>query len=122
MIEAIIAMGCNGEVGFEDGLPWPNNPEDMKWFKEITMGKVCVVGHNTAKTLPYLRGRTVIKLCDWETPEDLIELFQDLIIIGGPKTYKLWESYIDRYYISRIRGNYPADTYFKEWAPWLKNT
>lgn len=122
MIEAIIAMGCNGEVGLEDGLPWPHNSADMKWFKEITMGKVCVVGHNTAKTLPYLQGRSVIKLCDWETPEDLIELFPDLIIIGGPKTYKLWEPYIDRYYISRIRGNYPADSYLKEWAPWLKTT
>lgn len=121
MIEAIIAIGDNGEVGLNSQLPWPHNSEDLKWFKEITMGKVGIVGKNTADTLPNLPGRTLIVPDRDETPEDLIAVYPDLIVIGGPKTYKQWEPYIDRYYIARIRGDFTADTHLKEWAPWLNS-
>lgn len=120
MIEAIIAIGDNGEVGCLGQLPWPHNSEDLKWFKEMTMGKVCIVGKNTADTLPNLPGRTLIVPDRDETPQDLIALYPNLIVIGGPKTYKQWEPYIDRYYIARIRGDFTADTHLKEWRPWAK--
>lgn len=120
MIEAIIALDDKGNVGKGDGLPWPRNSEDMKWFKSITMGKVCVVGHNTAVTLPLLPGRVVVTMDRDLTPEILIDRYKSLIVIGGPKTYKQWQPFIDRYYIARIRGTYPADTELKEWAPWIQ--
>ena len=122
MIEAIIAIGDNGEVGLNSRLPWPHNSEDLKWFKEITMGKVCIVGKNTADTLPNLPGRTLIIPDRDETPQDLIALYSDLIVIGGPKTYKQWEPYIDRYYIARIRGDFTADAHLKGWAPWIEGS
>lgn len=122
MIEAIIAIGDNGEVGLHSSLPWPHNPADMQWFRNITMGKVCVVGHNTFQTLPNLNGRSVIVMDRDETPADLVAIYPDLVVIGGPATYKAWEPYIDRYYIARIRGDFEADAHMKGWAPWIKNS
>ena len=34
----IVAMAENGVIGNKGALPW-RIPEDMKWFREITMGK-----------------------------------------------------------------------------------
>lgn len=120
-IECIIALADNGEVGLNNGLPWPHCSEDLRWFKSITLNKTLIVGYNTALTLPNLPGRKLIVQSRDETPEDLIAIYPDLIVIGGPKTYKQWEPYIDRYYIARIRGTYEADAHLKEWAPWLNN-
>lgn len=119
MIEAIVAMDDQGGVGFEGQLPWPHNPEDLKWFQQITKGKVCIVGYNTSLKLPKLPGRSVVVMDRMETPEDIISIYPSLVVIGGPATYKQWQQYIDRFYISRIRGEYEADTHLKEWAPWI---
>lgn len=118
MIEAIVALDDKGGAGLNNRLPWPHNSEDMRWFQQITANKVCVVGFNTAKTLPELKGRKVIVMHRDEKPEDLIEVYKDLVVIGGPTTYRQWLPFIDRFYIARIKGEYPADTYLKEWALW----
>ncbi len=119
MIEAIIALDDKGGIGINDGLPWPHNAEDMKWFRSLTIGKVCVVGYKTAATLPELKDRKVIVMGRDETPADLIEIYPDLIVIGGKKTYLQWLQYIDRFHIARIRGEFEADTFLKEWAVWM---
>lgn len=118
-VEAIVALDEQGGIGLSDALPWPKNSEDLKWFKDITMGKVCIVGHNTASTLPPLNGRTLHVMQRGETPEEVIAKYKDLIVIGGRATYMQWLPYIDRFYVSKIKGTYPADTYLKEFAPWL---
>lgn len=119
MIEAIIALDDKGGIGINDGLPWPHNAEDMKWFRSLTIGKVCVVGYKTAATLPELKDRKVIVMGRDETPADLIEIYPDLIVTGGKKTYLQWLQYIDRFHIARIRGEFEADTFLKEWAVWM---
>ena len=46
----IVAVGKSTELGFPIGvkgnLPWKCK-EDMKWFKETTMGHVVIMGRNT---------------------------------------------------------------------------
>lgn len=123
VVSLIVALDDSGAIGYQDGLPWPKNSEDLKWFREITMGKVCIVGFHTNKTLPELPGRTVVMMPRGMTPEQMIKVWEgeELVVIGGAKTYRQWLPYIDRFYLSRIRGEYPADTYCKELAPWLKN-
>jgi len=47
----IAAVGIDGVIGVDDIIPW-HIPEDLKHFKETTMGKMLLVGHNTFTTLP----------------------------------------------------------------------
>lgn len=121
IVSLIVAMDDNGSIGLADALPWPHNPEDMKWFRQVTMGKVCITGWNTAQTLPPLKGREVVVMGRHETPEQIIGKYPDreeIVVIGGRKTYLKWLPYVTRFHIGRIRGIYPADTHLRELKVW----
>ena len=46
MISFVWAMDENGIIGHENKLPW-RLPEDLKFFKETTMGHPIVMGRKT---------------------------------------------------------------------------
>jgi dihydrofolate reductase len=48
--KAIAAMSLNRVIGAENRIPW-HLPEDFKWFKQMTMGNVIVVGRKTFESL-----------------------------------------------------------------------
>ncbi len=50
-ITAILAMDQTLLIGRKNGLPW-NIPEDMKRFREFTIGGTVVMGRNTYLSLP----------------------------------------------------------------------
>ena len=123
IISLIAALDDKGGIGFKGTLPWPKNSADLKWFKEVTLGKTVIVGHNTYKTLPPLPGRTILVLDRDVTPAHVIaELaladVEEAVVIGGAKTYRTWLPYVDRFYISRIRGEFESDTYCEELKLW----
>lgn len=113
MIYLIAAIGRSGQLGLGGTLPW-HDSEDLKWFKEQTMGKVVVVGYNTALSLPPLPGRTLHVMQRHETPESVIQCYQgcDIWVIGGAKTYEQWMPFVDRCLISLIDYDGQADTWF----------
>ena len=43
---------------------------------------------------------------------------EEAVSIGGAKTYRQWLHYVDRFYISRIRGKFESDTYCEELRLW----
>lgn len=124
IISAIVAMDDEGGVGINNGLPWPFNKEDMEWFKEVTAGKTLIAGYRTAQTLPSIVSTTLNRdLVVWDrstNPEKLIASIEadEVIIIGGRATYLDFLPHIQRFYISRIKGTYPADTTLKEFKIW----
>ena len=61
VITLVLAMADNGVIGNKGGLPW-RIPEDLRRFKEVTMGKPCIMGRKTWESLPRkpLPGRTNI--------------------------------------------------------------
>lgn len=114
-IEAIVAIGNQGQIGLNGELPW-HDPDDLKWFRDVTMGKVCIVGYNTAQTLPDLPGRVVFPDCVTVTPDVIANSYiaegRGLIVIGGAKTYQRWAPYITRWHIGRIDYDGPCDAVF----------
>lgn len=123
IISLIAALDDKGGIGFKGGLPWPKNSADLKWFKEVTMGKTLIVGYNTFETLPPLPGRTIRVLKrDYEPVHVIVDLIsadvEEAVVIGGAKTYRTWLPYVDRFYISRIRGEFESDTYCEELKLW----
>jgi dihydrofolate reductase len=124
IISAIVAMDDEGGVGLNNGLPWPRNQEDMDWFKGVTQGKTLIAGWRTAETLPSVVSSTLGRsLIVWDrstSPEELLASIkvEETVIIGGRATYLAFLPHIQRFYISRIKGKYPADTTLKEFKIW----
>lgn len=119
IISLIVALDDNGAIGLDGTLPW-HDPEDLQWFKAMTMGKTLVCGHRTYQTLPNLPGRAVINQ-GRQCPEEVIADWtgvEELMVIGGRNTYLQWLPHVDRFYISRIRGEHEADTFLPEFVLW----
>jgi len=54
-LSLVYAQLENGSIGYAGPMPLPwNIPEDLKHFKELTMGKAMIMGSNTFDSLPRL--------------------------------------------------------------------
>lgn len=115
-------------LGKDNELLW-NLPEDMKFFKETTMGHPIVMGGNTFISLGRaLPGRENIVLSRDEVAADGIKWFSDKVemdeylqgldgekfIIGGGSIYKLYLPEVTTLYLTEVDGVRPADVYFPE--------
>ena len=59
-ISLIVAVSRNGVIGVDNQLPW-HLPEDLKYFKSVTMGKPIIMGRKTYDSIGRpLPGRTNI--------------------------------------------------------------
>jgi dihydrofolate reductase len=105
-------------------------PEDLKYFKEKTLGKVIVMGGNTLLSLPDskpLPNRTNIVLSDVFTRDDctvvatLPELFEelkkynpeDIFIVGGAMFYRTMLPYCDKAYVTKVDADGGAQLFFE---------
>lgn len=113
IVNAIVAVGNQGQIGFMGNLPW-HDPQDLNWFKNLTMDCVCIAGHNTYMTLPHLSGRMVLEDNTDMSPEDYLASLgiTEVWIIGGAKTYARYAHLIDRWHIGKIDYSGDADTFF----------
>lgn len=50
-MKAIVAVDLNWGIGYKGNL-LQRIPEDMKFFKQMTLGKVVVMGRKTFESLP----------------------------------------------------------------------
>ena len=126
-------IGCNNDLLF-------HVPEDMRYFKEKTIGKVVVMGENTFYSLPNqkpLKDRTNIVLSDKKdlqidgvtichSLDELLELIkqfvaEDIFVVGGQAIYELLLPYCQVAYITHFNAEAQADKHFpnlsthKEW-------
>mgnify|MGYP003430593614 FL=1 len=78
-ITMIAAVGKNLELGKDNKLLW-HLPEDLKFFKEQTMGKPIIMGKKTLDSLPILLpGRLHLVLTHQQLEEtDQVKVFRDL--------------------------------------------
>lgn len=122
MINMIVAVSKNGVIGKDGTLPW-RIKEDLRKFKELTMGGILFVGKNTAKTLPPLLGREVIVLSKIasltsmsliDLPEYSTSTDKPIWIIGGAAIYNaaLELNIVDRVYLTLVDKDYHGDTFF----------
>ena len=49
-VTLVVAMGANGVIGVDGGLPW-RLPEDLAHFKQLTMGHPMVMGRTTFESI-----------------------------------------------------------------------
>lgn len=130
----IVAHAQNGTIGLGGNMPW-HLPEDLKHFKEVTMGHPVIMGRVTHESIGRpLPGRTNIVISrrtDYnaegcltaQSLQQAIEMLPDgelAFIIGGAQIYAEALPLVDRCWITEIQAEYPGDAFFgplslKEW-------
>ena len=107
-MEAIAAINKLGYLGKDGQLMW-HCKEDLKWFKQVTMGKKCLVGRKTYEALPDLPGRELIIVgTGHNTLEEALALKPD-IVIGGGQIYRATMSMINKIHLSIIDDDQVGD-------------
>lgn len=126
----IVAVDKNWAIGKENKL-LVSIPQDMKFFRETTIGKVVVMGRKTLESFPGgqpLKQRTNIvltrdknfKVKDAIVVHDIDELLEelkkyndeDIYVIGGESIYRQMLPYCKLAHVTKINHAYEADTYF----------
>ena len=129
LISIIAAVGTNGQIGLNGGIPWKDS-EDLKRFKYLTMGKPVVMGRMTYESIGGpLPGRQTVIITSQDpynapmcmTAKSVREAIQgltqnhwnkEIFIIGGESIYKEVMAYADLLYLTHVNYDGPADTYF----------
>lgn len=129
-ISMIAAVGKNLELGKNNDLIW-HFKEDMKFFKETTMGHPVIMGRKTFESLPKaLPGRKNIVISanpEYKADgaevvtsvEEAIKLAEaentDVFVLGGGRIYAEFLPYADNLYLTEINAECPdADIYFPD--------
>ncbi len=132
----IAAIGQNGVIGVEGGLPWRLS-SDLKRFKQVTMGKPIIMGRKTyesiGKPLPGRLNIVVTRNPDFDAEgvevvsdiEDGIAVgmehaenndADEICVIGGGEIYAKTIDSADRLYITHVLVSPEGDTNFPEIA------
>lgn len=126
----IVAVDRNWAIGKDNKL-LVSIPDDMKFFRDTTTGKVVVMGRKTLESFPNgkpLKNRVNIVLTrdnDYQVKDAVVvhseeelnaELTkyntEDVYVIGGESIYRLMLDECDRAYVTYVDYAYDADTYF----------
>lgn len=129
-MKAIVAVDKNWGIGYRGSL-LQRIPEDMKFFKQMTLGKVVIMGRETFESLPGkepLKDRINFVLSKNESFDNekviicrsLEELLselekynsEDVFVIGGESIYTQLLPYCTEAYVTKILNTYVSDRYF----------
>lgn len=127
-LSLIAAVGENGELGYNNSLIWKIR-EDLQFYKEMTMGKKIIMGRKTLESMPLkaLEGREPIVLTskslenctNLEVYHDLDSLLNyisetniEFMVVGGSKVYEQLLPYVQIMYLTEIKREAYADSFF----------
>jgi len=132
---AVVAIGKNRELGKNGKLLW-HIPDDLKRFKELTMGHPVIMGRKTFESIvSYIKGplsgRTnivITRQADY-APEgvEIVRSFtaalhavpsdEEVFVIGGGEIFKIALPLADRVYLTRVEADVAGDVFFPELDP-----
>lgn len=136
-MKLIVACDPSGGIGYDNKLPWSNIQGDLSRFKELTTGKVILMGRNTWESLPkkplpnrinvvvtsnHIEGITTLSGLPDKDNMDL----RDVWLIGGAKLIESSWHLIDEVYLTKTFNEYKCDTFInlaklqKEFMCWFK--
>lgn len=142
LLSFIAALDESNAIGFAGVMPW-HLPDDLKFFKRITMGKPMLMGRKTWESLRgVLPGRPhlVVSSKPMEKLPDGVRHFTSMeeglkalrsydveegFVIGGGVLFRDLLPQADRLYLTRIHTRVPdADTFFPsvDFSGWKKTS
>ncbi|MEK9711525.1 MAG: type 3 dihydrofolate reductase [Thalassolituus sp.] len=134
-LSMIVAVAQNRVIGRNNALPW-YLPNDLKYFKQTTMGKPVIMGRKTyesiGKPLPGRTNIVITRQSDYH-PEGvkvvssvaeardlaesvcLIDGQEEAMIMGGAEIYTLALPDCDRLYLTEVHAEVEGDAWFPEY-------
>ena len=133
-----VAIAKNGVIGGDNDLPW-YLPEDLKHFKEITMGHTVLMGRKTydsiikrlGKPLPGRINVVITRQEDFQAQggvlvfhslEQALDALKkdDIYIIGGAQIFASALPLAQKMHVTHVHKDYKGDVYFPEidWKEW----
>ncbi len=133
-------MAKNRTIGINNKLPW-NIPEDLAYFKEVTMGKPLVMGRKTfesildqlGKPLPgrtnivvsesgFRAGNTMVINSFDKAVQEARKIakdagYEEMFVIGGRQLYEQALRVADRIYLTEIHEEFDGDAFFPKLGP-----
>ena len=112
----IVAVDSNWAIGKENKL-LVSIPQDMKFFRETTKGKVVAMGRKTLESFPGgqpLKNRVNVVLTTDKNYKVKKYNSEDVYVIGGESIYRQLLPYCTKAYVTKIDHAYDADTYFPD--------
>ena len=136
LISLIVAHSSNRVIGIDGQLPW-HIPDDLKYFKAITIGKPIIMGRKTfdsiGKPLPGRLNIIITKNIDLTIEECVVvnnleaaiteakNYFktqdteqEEIFIIGGAQIFKQSMEFVNKIYITEVHAEYAGDVFFDE--------
>jgi len=133
LVSLIAAVSENNVIGKGNQLPW-HLPADMKYFREITMGRCLIMGRKNYDSIPEkfrpLPGRTNIIVTRQKnfsadrcivvnSMEEALDQAKkkketEAFIIGGGEIFKHSLHLADKIYLTRIHHIIDGDVFFPE--------
>lgn len=118
-MKIIVAIDNARNIGNHGNLLF-SIPEDMKFFREMTVGKVIIMGRKTLESLPNSRplknrtnivlSKTIQNVPNIDIAKNIDEMFEkikkyntdDVYVIGGAQIYSLLLPYCDTVLMTKI--------------------
>lgn len=139
-ISLIVAVADNGCIGINNALPW-YLPEDLKYFKRMTIGKPVIMGRKTfesiGKPLPNRTNIVITKNKHYSRDgikvatslDDALKIAEavalidgqdEVMVIGGAGIYTLCLPRADRLYYTKVHASVNGDAFFPavNWNEW----
>ena len=132
----IAARSKNNVIGKNGAIPW-SCPEDLDFFKRMTVNKNIIVGSTTFKTLPFLPHRDIFIMTKRnindvkmdvsiypqatkyfvngrkvEFVNSVFDVPEDSFLCGGAEIYKRYMEYCEYFYLTTIDKEVDGDTTF----------
>jgi dihydrofolate reductase len=129
-LHAVVAMAANRLIGRAGSLPW-HLPEDLKFFKSLTLGHPVIMGRKThesiGRPLPHRRNIVLSRSASHASqasqgpaPVEIIHSPGELahlgltgrgFVIGGAEIYQLLLPHCASVIVSRVAGDWEGDAY-----------
>jgi dihydrofolate reductase len=125
-LSLVLAVADNGVIGREGQLPW-RLPDDLKHFKQVTLGKPVLMGRRTFESIgkPLVGRRNLVlshtqrelmagaeSVCSLDEALERVAGSAEVCVIGGAALYELALPSASRIYLTRVHGRPPGDTFF----------
>ena len=130
MLNLIVALDKSGVIGVDGRLPW-KLPNDLKRFKQLTLGCPLIMGRKTFESIgrPLPARQNIVLTRNIEFSATGVDLFcsleqaldavvggknKEIFIIGGAEIYTQGLAKAHRMYLTEVEANVDGDTYFPE--------
>jgi dihydrofolate reductase len=131
-LSLIVALARNYTIGINNQLPW-HLPEDLKYFRAVTMGKPLIMGRKThesiGRPLPGRANIVITRQPGYQSDgvavvsslECAIELAarlglqadaEEVMVMGGAEIYRQILPLVDRLYLTEVHAEVEGDAFF----------